>query len=355
MIGLYVHVPFCASKCPYCDFYSIKHDEKLSFAYAEAVIRNIKFYNERYNTVYFGGGTPTLAAAEISRILANVRFSTDVEITIEANPGTVSINKLTMLHDSGINRISFGVQSFSNSELFHLGRGHTSDIAHSAINIAASVGYENISIDLMLGIPTQTPDSVRRSIKVLSRLPVNHVSAYMLKIEPNTPFAYSNLKFPSDDETALLYIAAVEALAEAGFEQYEISNFAKPGFECKHNLKYWRSEEYLGIGPAAHSYYDNERFAVDRDIKKFIKSEVQEVYITDGNPRTFSEFAMLKLRLSEGLTFKEIKEFDIDENLILANLEFIPRHYINVTNMGISITKAGFPVSNQIIGRLLEI
>ncbi|MCL2693979.1 MAG: radical SAM family heme chaperone HemW, partial [Oscillospiraceae bacterium] len=313
-IGLYIHIPFCPQKCPYCDFYSVAYDERLCYAYADAVIRNAEHYNERYDTVYFGGGTPSAAWWDVCRIMGKLRFSDNAEITVEANPNTLTKESLSAMKNSGINRLSIGVQSFSNAELNALGRGHNAEDASSAIRLALESGFSNISVDLMLGLPNQTPDSVRRSIKVLAGFDVQHVSAYMLKIEPRTPFAYTAKNLPDETLVSQIYLAAAEALEKNGFAQYEISNFAKNGFECKHNLKYWTSGEFLGIGAAAHSFYDGERFCVNPDIRRFIKASKQEIVIApkpDTAEKSFEEYAMLRLRLTEGLSFAECEKFGV--------------------------------------------
>jgi len=354
-IGLYIHIPFCAGKCPYCDFYSVPYDSRLSFAYADAVTRNIGYYNQRYNTIYFGGGTPSVAWWDICRIMSGLRFSDDAEITVEANPNSLSKESLSSMRSCGINRISIGVQSFSNIELNALGRGHTSEDASNAVRLASECGFKNISVDLMLGIPGQTPDSVRRSVKVLAAMNINHVSAYMLKVEPNTPFANMALNIPDENLTAQIYLAAVDALEQNGFKQYEISNFSRRDSECRHNLKYWRSEEYLGIGAAAHSFYDGERFYVENDVRKFIDSPVQETVFADKDKKfklDFTEYAMLKLRLTEGLSFAECGKFGVDKDEMLIRCGLIPPDYLKVTGRGVRITKEGFLVSNQIITQL---
>ena len=354
-LGLYIHVPFCGQKCPYCDFYSVSYDNRTSYAYFDAVARNLAHYNERYDTVYFGGGTPSEAWWDICRVMVGLRFSGDAEITVEANPNAVSRESLLSLRSSGINRLSVGVQSFSNNELKLLGRAHTSEDASSAVRLAHECGFGNISVDLMLGTPGQTPDSVRRSIKVLSGLNVNHVSAYMLKVEANTPFACAGHRLPDENETAHIYLAAIDALEHAGFTQYEISNFAKPGYECRHNLKYWKSHEYLGIGTAAHSYYNGDRFFVRNDVREFTRSIVQKVVFTEKKAKPdFMSYAMLKLRLVEGLSFAECERFGLGKDEILKRCHLVPPSYLNVTNHGVSITKEGFLVSNRIIGKLTE-
>jgi oxygen-independent coproporphyrinogen-3 oxidase len=352
-IGLYIHIPFCPNKCPYCDFYSVPYESRVSFAYANAVTRNIEHYNERFNTIYFGGGTPSVAWWDICRIMGGLRFSDDAEITVEANPNSLSRDSLMSMKNSGINRLSIGAQSFSNSELKALGRKHTSEDASGAVKLALECGYKNISVDLMLGIPGQTPDSVRRSIKILAGLNITHVSAYMLKVEPDTPFAYTQVKLPDETMTTQIYLAAVDSLEQNGFKQYEISNFAKEGFKCRHNLKYWESSEYLGIGAAAHSFYDDERFYVKNDVRSFIKSIVQKKVVTEKQgERDFTSYAMLKLRLTEGLSFAECESFGIKKEAMMKRCKLVPPNYLNITGKGISITKEGFLVSNRIIGKL---
>jgi oxygen-independent coproporphyrinogen-3 oxidase len=247
------------------------------------------------------------------------------------------------------------VQSLSNSELKALGRGHTSEDATGAVRLASECGFTNISADLMLGTPGQTPDSVRRSIKVLAGLNITHVSAYMLKVEPHTPFAGMALKLPDENLTAQIYLAAVDALDKYGFKQYEISNFSKPNFECRHNLKYWKSEEYLGIGTAAHSFYDGDRFYVSSDVREFICSPIQQKIFAERMLRDdldFTDYAMLKLRLTEGLSFEECERFGVKKQAMMKRCKLVPHDYLNITDKGVSITAEGFLVSNRIIGKL---
>ncbi len=353
MTGLYIHVPFCLSKCPYCDFYSERFDEALAEQYAAAVIRNLKHYDETYDTVYFGGGTPVLLAEKIPEIMKNVRLSENAEITVEANPCVTDEKRLSALLSGGVNRISFGVQSLDEKELKFLGRRHNALQAQTAVELAFKAGFRNISADLMLGLPEQSEKTVRKSISVLAQLPVNHISAYLLKIEENTPFAKMNIAVPEDERMDEIYLFACEELEKHGFLQYEISNFAKSGYECKHNLRYWRCEEYIGIGAAAHSYYKGRRFCVGRDLRDFIASDVQQTEITDETAGDFDEFAMLKLRLSEGLLFSECESFGVDKNTILTRLKRIPEKYYRLDEKGVALTKEGFLLSNAVIGKIL--
>jgi oxygen-independent coproporphyrinogen-3 oxidase len=354
-LGLYIHIPFCLQKCPYCDFFSVAYTDRLAYSYADAVVRNAEHYKERYDTIYFGGGTPSAAWWDVCRILGKLVAEDETEITVEANPGTLTRDSLSSMKNSGVNRLSIGVQSFSNAELRALGRTHTSEDASGSIRLALECGFRNISVDLMLGIPGQTPESVRRSIKVLAGIGVPHVSAYMIKIEPSTPFAGMSsalAHLPDENLTAQIYLACAQELEKSGYQQYEISNFAKAGYECKHNLKYWTSSEYLGIGTSAHSFYNGERFFVMSDIKEFISAGVQQVIVTEKEAGSFEEYAMLKLRLVEGLSFAECEKFGLRKEVMLKRCKVVPPDYLRITDKGIAITREGFLVSNRIIGKL---
>lgn len=347
MTGLYIHVPFCRRKCPYCDFYSTGYSEELAGQYAEAVIRNLRYYDERYDTVYFGGGTPILLAEHIPGILSEVSMERGAEITVECNPIEMNGETLKMLYDCGVNRLSVGVQSAADSELRSLGRTHTFEQAREVILTANRVGFCDISVDVMLGTPGQTAETLGHTINELGKLPLTHVSSYMLKIEPNTVFGKKPPEnLPDDDTTAELYLKAVQSLEEQGFIQYEISSFARNGMKSRHNLKYWRREEYLGIGAAAHSFYRGRRFAVKRDLREFIESEHQIEITTDDEINELEERIMLGLRLTEGISEELWKRVE-------GVLPLIPKHYYNIENGRLSLTAEGFLVSNEIISTLL--
>ncbi len=349
MTGLYIHVPFCRKKCPYCDFYSVGYRGESAEEYAKAVIRNIRYYDEEYDTVYFGGGTPILMARQIPQILAECKIKDDSEITAECNPLEMDGDTLKILYDCGVNRLSVGVQSANDMELRALGRSHTFEQARQAVLLANKVGFSDISADLMLAIPNQTAETLERSVQSLAELPITHVSAYLLKIEPNTVFGKKppdNL--PDENETAELYLAAVNLLESVGFEQYEISNFSRGGKTSRHNLKYWRREEYLGIGAAAHSFYKERRFAVKRDIREFISSEHQLEIVTDNNPNDLEERIMLGLRLCEGISETLWRKVE-------SALPLIPKNYYKIENGRLSLTPEGFLVSNEIIATLLTV
>lgn len=353
MRGLYFHVPFCLTKCPYCDFYSERYSRVLGVRYKEAVLRNLGFYNECFDTVYFGGGTPILLAREIAEILSEVPLMAGAEATVEANPCVSDPERLFLLFSGGVNRISFGVQSMREEELRFLGRRHTAKQAENAVDCAYQVGFRNISADLIIGLKNQTKGSVSESVRALSALPVTHFSVYLLKIEENTPFSRDGVGVMNDEEAVELYLFTAELLEKNGFCQYEISNFARGGYECRHNLKYWRCEEYLGIGPSAHSYYDGKRFCTACDLNDFLERERQKITVTDESAGDFEEFAMLRLRLTEGLSFADCSRFGVSEETLLQRSKRIPSEYLRVTENGISLTAKGFLVSNALIGRLL--
>jgi oxygen-independent coproporphyrinogen-3 oxidase len=345
-IGLYVHVPFCRGKCPYCDFYSVNYDKAAAESYAKAVVRNIIAYGGSFDTVYFGGGTPILLADRLGEILSAADIESGAEITAECNPCEMNPRTLETLLKAGVNRISVGVQSLDDSELSALGRRHDAKTAEQAILAAKSAGFDNISADLMLAVPNQTYDSLSRTIDRLCKLPLTHISAYMLKIEPNTAFGKNTPVLPDEDLTADLYLQTVRSFAENSFGQYEISNFAKKGFECRHNLKYWRREEYLGIGPAAHSFLGGRRFYVNRDLAAFIRSERQEEQTEDENINEYEERVMLGLRLNEGISEELWKPLE-------GKLKLVPKNYYTLKNGRLSLTAEGFLVSNEIISLLL--
>lgn len=344
--GLYIHVPFCRKKCPYCDFYSVGFREDLAEQYADAVLRNLRYYNERFDTVYFGGGTPILLARQIPRILAEVHRTASAEVTVECNPLEMDKETLKILRGCGVNRLSVGIQSAVDEELAALGRTHTFEQARQAVLTANKVGFYDISADIMIGTPGQTAETLTRTIGELGDLPLTHISAYMLKIEPNTVFGKKPPALPDEDETAELYLSAVCLLENARFMQYEVSNFARRGMTSRHNLKYWRCEEYIGIGAAAHSFYKGKRFAVARNLREFIASEHQTEAITDSAPDELEERIMLGLRLTEGIP-KELW------SLIQSGLPLIPKQYYKIENDRLSLTADGFLVSNEIISTLL--
>ena len=360
--GLYIHVPFCIRKCPYCDFYSVSGtDESLKTEYTAAVIRNTERYLKRYpdlsfDTVYFGGGTPSLMPASFFGDVLEIikgHLDPDAEITMELNPKTADEEKLNEIRRSGVNRVSAGIQSAIDSELRDLGRIHDFAEAAEAVRIAKNAGFDNISGDLMIGIKGQNEESLVQSVNALASLGLKHISSYMLKIEPGTEFFRNGISsvVPDEEKTAELYLLAVKTLAEKGYRQYEISNFSLPGSESRHNLKYWNCEDYIGIGPSAHSCFDGKRYEVPRDLSSFITGPYQKEEVNEDHPCGFFEKAMLALRLSAGL---DLDKYPDEAPLVLKQAQKLKETgLINCGNGVISLTPEGFLVSNEIISRLL--
>lgn len=367
MLSIYIHIPFCKSKCPYCDFYSARPQEESALdRYTEAVCARLFSYGEKYEhravgTVYFGGGTPSVLGAErLCRILGAVQASfavqADAEITAECNPADVDRAFFETLKQGGFNRISMGLQSANAEELKLLGRRHAAEDVQKAVWAAREAGIGNVSVDLMLALPDSTCETLANSIDFCAKLGADHVSAYILKIEPGTPFAQraGALRLPDEDGAADQYLFMVQRLKELGYAQYEISNFTRPGKESRHNLQYWRCGEYLGIGPAAHSFVDGKRFYFPRDLEGFLRGGEPAA---DGAGGGFAEYAMLALRLSEGLQKAAcVERFQNGGALFEAVLEEaqrLPKPLICADAERVALTAEGFLVSNAILAEIL--
>lgn len=356
--GIYIHVPFCAVKCPYCDFYSGRYSAKEAADYKNAVCRNLSALPKGLITdsVYFGGGTPSLLPPEmIEEIMdaaaARLSLSDDTEVTLETNPLTVTEERLAAWKQAGINRLSIGVQSFSDETLRLLGRKHSAAQAVNAVLAAHSAGFQNISADLMIGLRHQNSDALRKDLETAVSLPLVHISAYLLKIEPETPFGKDPPELLSSDETADRYLEMHGFLTVSGFQHYEISNFAKKGFASRHNCKYWRGLPYYGIGPAAHSCHDGKRFAVPRDLKAFSAATKQPESVTDEHALTDGERIMLGLRLREGIRPEDFPE--VQNRLLKAASTLIPQ-YLSRENGRLAMTPQGWLVSNSVLAFLLR-
>lgn len=368
-MGLYIHVPFCVSKCPYCDFYSLPgQDDARLDAYTAALEREMHRMHERYtapaDTLYFGGGTPSLLGGRrIARLIetaASLWGLTGAEITMEANPGDDLQALLTDFAAVGGNRLSLGMQAITEKELAGLGRRHTHAQTIQAVETAHRAGITNLSLDVMLGIPHQTTDTAIAAVAEAAKLGATHLSAYLLKIEEETPFAArrDTLSLPEEDAVADRYLAVASAAEEQGFVQYEISNFAKDGKESRHNLKYWNQQPYLGLGPSAHSYLNSKRWYYPRDLAAFmagntpLPEDPDEQAVADGSPE---EYLMLRLRLAEGLTESGFaarfgKSIPTNWRKRAATL---PSSLLTADSAGIRLTREGFLVSNAIISHLL--
>ncbi|MGM9668372.1 MAG: radical SAM family heme chaperone HemW [Faecousia sp.] len=372
-LGIYIHVPFCRSKCQYCDFYSLpSKDDNLMDGYQRAIVAHIREAGPlapgyQVDTIYFGGGTPTFFGEDgMATILSAIRRSFDVamdaEITFEANPDSVQDKLLRRLHAEGFNRVSLGVQSDSDEMLRKLGRPHTYDQVVSAVQRIRKAGFKNLSLDLMYGLPGQTLEEWDRTLQHVLTLNPEHMSCYGLKVEPGTPmWDYKDFcKLPDEDTQADMYLAAVEILKTKGFRQYEISNFARKGKVSRHNMKYWQGGEYIGFGPAASSDFGGKRYTIVRDLTAYIDgikkkqqvlSEVQEI------PRRerAGEYLMMRLRTSAGIDGEEYEKKFLLPFAPLA--EVLRRCQKNGLAAGDGVnwrlTPKGFLVSNSIISDLL--
>lgn len=362
-IGLYIHIPFCKHKCPYCDFFSGNVDENAFDNYVIELKDKIKYWSEKAKrdvaTVYFGGGTPSVLGADrlcdiLDFIKSNFNIQNNAEITVEVNPDSAKTIDFKKMYACGFNRISMGMQTAVEDELRLLGRIHSIDDAKTSVERAKSAGFNNISLDLMMGIPNQTIESLEKSISFCADCKVTHISSYILKIEENTPFykVQNKLKLADDDMQAEMYLKAVEMLDSLGYKQYEISNFAKQGYESRHNTNYWRCGEYIGIGPSAHSFFEGKRFFYSRSMDDFNNNKLS----FEGTGGDEEEFIMLSLRLKSGLNYSEFEEkfgYTLPSYIIKKAKEYEKYGYTNVTDKSISFTPKGFLVSNSIISELI--
>ena len=364
-VGIYIHVPFCRYKCPYCDFYSVTAKDELLDRFTGETIRRIvelSGLNISVDTVYFGGGTPSLLggrriASIMEAMQKSVEITSSAEITVEANPDIDLGEFLEGCASSGVNRLSLGMQSAAKHELSAIGRRHTPDDVLRAMEKSHSVGIDNISLDLMLGIPMQTSDSLETSLRFIEQAAPSHISAYMLKIEENTPFyriQYA-LKIADEDTLADMYLQTFEGLEKAGYRQYEISNASRPGFESRHNLKYWSCDEYIGIGPSAHGFFNGRRYYYDRSLESYLSGASPH---DDGEGGSIEEYVMLRLRLSEGLTQNDMTaRFGVsipDKLRKKASSPFMSPYCI-CDDEGIRLTRKGMLISNAIICDFTEI
>ena len=373
-LGIYVHVPFCRSKCQYCDFYSVteKHD-KLLDGYLDAICAHIKESGplapaHKVDTIYFGGGTPSFFGADgIATILTCIRRNFDVdtnaEITFEANPDSISDPLLKRLRAEGFNRVSLGIQCDDDEILKKLGRPHTYAQAVQAFHRCRKAGFKNISVDLMYGLPGQNLRAWKDTLENVLQLMPDHVSCYGLKVEEGTPLytVKDVVNLPDDDLQADMYLAAVDILRERGYRQYEISNFARKGLYSRHNMKYWTGGEYLGFGPSASSDFADKRFTLIRDLPGYIHGilnygevmeEVQDIPLRE----RAGEYLMLRLRTSNGIRKDEYEKmfmlpFEPLKEVLLHHAEY---YYVHQNEDGRwTLTPKGYLVSNSIISDLL--
>lgn len=373
MYGLYLHVPFCEKKCSYCDFYSIESmthiDRFTDVLLQEIALRKHQYDGTSVTSVFFGGGTPSLLTPEaIARINTALRSAFDIsdnaEWTMECNPGTVTLGRLVAYRSAGINRLSFGVQSFTASELEFLDRIHDAHQAEQAMALARSAGFDNVNMDLMFAVPGQTIETLAHNLERMIALQPDHVSAYSLIYEQGTPL-YTKLKKglvqPLPEETDVeMYKLVIETLRAAGYEQYEVSNFAKPSRQCQHNLTYWHAEQYLSFGPSAHGFIGNTRYWNKRsltawmdDVSKSILPEANREELTEQD--LLSEFLFLHLR-ADGIPLDTVlQRFGIDlRKTLQPNLTYwIEEGFIEDTNNVLLLTAEGYRVCDELTVKIL--
>nr|WP_317323465.1 radical SAM family heme chaperone HemW [uncultured Flavonifractor sp.] len=374
-LGIYIHIPFCRSKCDYCDFYSVAGQEARMDEYQKALMAHMKetapqTKGWQIDTVYFGGGTPSFYGEkrlrELLRLI-NKRFdlSKDAEITVECNPDSVDLKMLQALHKAGVNRLSLGVQSACDRELQCVHRPHTFEQAVQAVELARTAKFHNLSLDLIYGLPGQTAEGWQDTVERALALKPEHLSCYGLKVEPGTPLDYRvsrGEQLPDDDAQADMYLWTVDRLAREGYRQYEISNFARTGFQSRHNLKYWMSHPYIGFGSGAHSDFGGRRYSFLRDLEGYIAGVLNGGTLIDSSDliparERGSEYLMLRLRTTRGIEEWEYRrEFFLDFDPIEQKLEDYERHgWAERHDRRWHLTPKGFLVSNQLIGELLSV
>jgi oxygen-independent coproporphyrinogen-3 oxidase len=361
MLGLYVHLPFCRVHCAYCPFV-VSTDDAMQSAYIDALVTEITIRGngESVDTIYFGGGTPSRTDAhDLERIAATIRSRFDVardtEFSIEANPEDITAGAIAFWKSLGINRLSIGVQSFHDAELQPIGRIHTAQRARDAIRDAINSGLR-VSIDLILGLPNQTPDSFRLSVDEAIGSGVGHISVYMLDLDEDTALRRrveaGVARLPDEETIAELYVEMVDALHRAGFSQYEISNFARRGEESKHNLRYWRRQHYHGFGVGAHSFVGERRFANTRDLRRYIGGDFAPEFseeLTENERR--HEMAFLQLRQTAGINCDDLRRLCGEEAVEWIE-NGVSEGWLRREGSRVAFTPAGFLVSSELISQL---
>ena len=374
-LGIYIHIPFCASKCAYCDFYSLSGCDYLMPEYQEALLSHIEesapsIKNYIVDSIYFGGGTPSYYGADriveildVLKLNGNVR--SDAEVTVECNPDSLSTNALKLMRSEGVNRLSLGVQTTDDNLLRMIGRRHTYNQVEKVIREARRTGFDNISVDLMYGLPTQTKQDWALTLSKILELHPEHISCYGLKLEPGTRMYreyYNSPLIPDDDEQADMYSYAAQVLERYGYNQYEISNFCAPGFLSRHNLKYWCLDDYMGFGPGAHSCIGRLRYSYVKNLKDYINGVSRGTSLIDeyehiSTLERSTEYIMLGMRTSRGISendYRTICQADwrpIEKTLAI----FESKGWAARNGNRWHFTVPGYLLSNQLIGILLEV
>ncbi len=372
--GLYIHIPFCIKKCSYCDFYSMPAGSSgMLKRYVKAVqkeleIKAASLADKRMKTVYAGGGTPSiLAGEELKSIIDAVREYLDLddnaEISLEANPATLDAGKLKAIRKAGFNRISLGVQSFQDDDLHILGRSHNARDAVNTIKVIQDSGISNYNLDLIYGIPGQTISKWEETLGIALELEPAHLSVYLLQLDENTPLAVDigkgRFQLTGEDSEAQMYDMGIDMIEQGGFEQYEISNFARPGYECQHNLIYWKAREYMGIGAGAVSFTDKRRYINKKDLNHYLwaldkgrASEVEELENMMDQQELVADAIILGLRMCDGINLEQfdfrygIKILDYYKDIIE---KYIDRGLLNISKGQLRFTRRAYFISNEVL------
>ncbi|CAJ1003255.1 MULTISPECIES: radical SAM family heme chaperone HemW [Brevibacillus] len=376
--SVYIHIPFCTNKCYYCDFNSfVTSNPQVIEDYLDTLDKEMErtfalWPPEKIKTIFVGGGTPTfLDRRQMQVFLEAVRKHTerfwadDLEFTMEANPGTTDVEKLRLMRELGVNRLSFGVQSFDNALLKRLGRIHDVDDVYRSIDNAVTVGFSNLTIDLMFGLPDQTEEIFRRTLELAFELPTTHFSAYSLKVEENTLFhtlyQKDQLPLPSEEAELAMYLMLIEEMEAHGYRQYEISNFAKPGYESRHNCTYWLNDEYYGLGAGAHGYVNGERHVNAGPLAVYMRMG------QEGLPRVeqfavsredaMEEQMILGLRLRDGVNLARFAErFGVTAEQVFGPVidEEVAKGMLERVDGHLRLTKQALPLGNEVFARFLR-
>lgn len=373
--AVYIHIPFCTNKCHYCDFNSVvlKGQPVMDYLQAleqemERTVREVP--PQTIRTIFVGGGTPTVLTPEqMDYFLRSVRNaypnrSSDLEFSMEANPGTVDEEKLAVMREGGVNRISFGVQSFDNKLLQTIGRIHDTDDVYRSLEAARRVGFDNLSIDLMFGLPNQTLEQLDHTVSAALELGLPHYSIYSLKVEENTLFyklyQRDELPLPDEDTELAMYQLIMDRFRSAGYEQYEISNFAKPGYESRHNMTYWRNEPYYGIGAGAHGYVGRKRHVNIKGVTPYIRAareglpRMEEMFVEESE--AMEDFMMVGLRMLQGIRTEDFKaQFAVPLESVFGSVieRLIAQGLLERTEAGYRLTSRGLIFGNEVFASFL--